>query len=154
MDRREMLGTLGATAAGLAAMAAGDAYAEAPQKKGHDEHDAMSQKTGKTCSACMNACNEGFHHCHEQLAAGKKEYAAAAHLCVDTAEMCACAAALCARVSPLMGHCCEACAKCCDACIEECEKLKDSELKGVIAACRTAAKECRDMAKMMSGGGK
>jgi hypothetical protein len=145
-----MLGAVGAAAAGVA-VTGGKAFGQ--QEKGSQkpggEHGAMAQKIAKTCSDCMNECNKGFHHCYEQLAAGKKEHALAAHLCVDCAEMCACCAELCGRVSPMMGHCCEACAKCCDACIAECEKLNNPELKGVIEACRKTAKECREMAKMM-----
>src|SRR5437660_85839 len=134
MNRREVLSALGATAVGLAAVTGGEVYAD--EKGGHSEHDEMGKKTAKNCSDCANACNAGFHHCHQQLAAGKKEYATAAHLCCDTADICSVSAALCARMSPLMAICCDACAKCCDQCIKECEKLDDPELKGVIDACR------------------
>ncbi len=152
MNRREMLGTLGVTAAGLA-VAGSTALGQEkkPDHKGHGEHYEAAQKCAKTCSDCANECNEGFHHCFEQLVAGKKEYGKAAHACVDSAEMCACSAALCGRVSPAMRHCCDACAKICDDCIAECEKLNDPELKGVIEACRKTAKECREMVKMMAG---
>jgi hypothetical protein len=146
MDRRELLGVLGTTVAGLASATGAHAQAE---KKSRSEHADMSHKTAKTCSDCANECNEGFHHCHQQLAAGKKEYAKAAHLCVDTADCCALAAAFCARMSPVMGHMCQACAECCEDCIAECEKLKDSQMKDVIEACRRTAKDCRAMAKMM-----
>jgi ketopantoate reductase len=111
----------------------------------------MAQTTAKMCSDCANACDGGFHHCHEQVATGKKEYANAEHLCVDTATMCHASASLCGRVSPLMGICCQACAECCDVCIAECEKVNDPELKKVIEACQKTAKECRAMAKMMRG---
>ena len=152
MDRREMLGVVGVTAAGLA-VGAGTAFGQEkkPDHKAHGEHYEMAQKCAKTCSDCMNECNEGFHHCFEQLVAGKKEYDKAAHACVDSAEMCACSAALCGRVSPAMRHCCDACAKICDDCIAECEKLNDPALKGVIEACRKTAKDCREMVKMMAG---
>jgi hypothetical protein len=152
MDRREMLGVLGATAVGLV-MTGGKAFGqeEKGSQKHGSEHQALASKCAKTCSDGANECNEGFHHCYEQLVAGKKEYGKAVHACVDCAEMCACSAGLCGRASPLMVHCCDACAKCCDDCIAECEKLNDPELKGVIEACRKTAKECREMAKMMSG---
>ena len=152
MNRREMLGTVGVAAAGLA-LTGGEAFGQdkTPDHKNHNEHGALARQCAKTCSDCTNECNEGFHHCYEQLVAGKKEHGKAAHACVDCAEMCACSAALCGRVSPMMGHCCDACAKCCDACIAECEKLNDPALRGVIEACRKTAKECREMAKMMGG---
>jgi hypothetical protein len=152
MDRREMLGVLGVTAAGVAVASGSVAYGQEKKegtRKGLQGHEAMAEKSGKTCSDCANDCNKGFHHCHEKLAQGKQEYAAAAHLCVDCAVVCAASAALCGRVSPLMGHQCSACAESCDACIAECEKLKDSEMKEVIDACRETAKSCRDMARMM-----
>lgn len=152
MDRRKMLGVLGAGAAGLA-MTGSNVFGQEkmPDHKDHGEHDAMAQKCAKTCSDCMNECNKGFHHCFEQLVAGKKEYGQAAHMCIDCAEICAGSAQLCARVSPLMRHSCDACAKICDDCISECEKLNDPEMKAVIEACRKTAKECREMVKMMGG---
>ena len=121
MDRRELLGVLGASAAGLAAVSAGEAFA-AQEKKVHKEgHGQMAHQTAEACTDCLNECNEAFHHCFTQLGAGKKEYAKALHLCVDCAEVCGSTAALCGRMSPLMGYCCECCAKCCDDCIAECE---------------------------------
>src|SRR5207302_979066 len=39
----------------------------AQEKRGRSEHHKMSVKTAKSCSDCANACNEGFHHCHQQL---------------------------------------------------------------------------------------
>lgn len=156
MDRREVLGVLGATAAGLVTASGTAAFgqqreAATEQHDGHDQHGQMGKETAKSCSDCANECEAGFHHCHQQVAAGKREYARAEHFCVDTATMCYCGASLCARSSPLMGVCCEACAKCCDACIAECEKLNDPELKGVIDACRKTAESCRQMAQMMGG---
>lgn len=153
MNRREMLGTLGVTAAGLA-VTGGSALAQekkASAPPAHDEHHNAAQRCARTCSECMDECNEGFHHCFEQLTAGKKEYSKSAHLCVDCAEVCGTSAHLCARMSPLMKHTCDACAKVCDDCIAECEKLNDTAMKGLIEACRKTAKECRDMVKMMSG---
>ena len=134
------------------AFAAGTGREVYAQEK--SEHHKMSLKSAKNCGDCANACNEGFHHCLQQLVAGKKEYAKAAHLCCDTAEICGTAAALCARMSPLMGICCDACARCCDECITECEKLNDPGMKGVIDNCRKTAKSCRDMVKAMGGSGR
>lgn len=151
MNRREILGALGATAAGLA-ITGPEAFGQEPGRRGGGGRDEMAQRAAKACSDCMNACNEGFHHCYEQLAAGKKEYADAAHLCVDCAEMCACCAQICGRVSPLKGICCEACAKCCDECIAACEKLNDPRMKGTIDACRRCATECRQLAGAAGSG--
>lgn len=150
MNRRNVLGLFGGAAAGMAVNGA-LAQGKRAANKGGGEHDQMAHDMAKTCADCAHECNEGFHHCHQQLAAGKKEYAMAAHLCVDTADCCSMAAAICARVSPLMGICCQCCADGCDICIAECEKLNDPELEKVVEACRKTAKECRAMAKMMAG---
>ena len=160
MKRRDVLGALGVTAGFAIAspMVFGQEKNQTKKAEGKQQakeggsHEQMAKNTAKSCSDCANECEAGYHHCHQQLAAGKKDYARAEHSCVDTATMCYCSAALCARVSPLMGHCCQACAECCDACIAECEKLNDPELARVIEACRRAAKECRQMATMMGGG--
>jgi hypothetical protein len=149
MDRREVLGVLGVAAAGLTAGTGADA--QPPKAAGHGEHDEHAKMMAKTCSECADECDAGFHHCHMQLATGKKDYAGAEHLCLDTATMCRCAASLCARVSPLMGVCCRACAECCDACIKECERFNDADMRKLIEACRKTAKECRQMAQMMGG---
>src|SRR5207244_952976 len=71
MNRREVLRALGATAVGLTAATGGKVYAD--EKGAGGEHDEMGKRTAKSCSDCANACNAGFHHCHQQLAAGKKE---------------------------------------------------------------------------------
>ena len=151
MQRREVLGLLGTAAVGLAVASDAPAQERQAGRKRDGGHGGHARETAKTCGDCAEECDAGFHHCHEQLAAGKQDYADAAHLCVDTATVCHAAAALCARMSPLMGACCRACAECCDACAAECEKLDDPEMKGVIEACRRTAKDCRQMAQMMGG---
>lgn len=156
MDRREALGVLGATTVGLVAAGAPAAFgqqreATGQQQGGHEGMAGMGKETAKACSDCANACEAGFHHCHEQVEAGKREYARAEHLCVDTATMCYCGASLCARSSPLMGVCCEACAKCGEACIAECEKLNDPEMQMTVQALQRMVESCRQMAQMMGG---
>ena len=42
----------------------------------------------KACEACERSCNETFHYCYTQVAAGKKEYAKALHLVADCAKFC------------------------------------------------------------------
>jgi len=126
---------------------AGIAVLSGPALAAEHDHAAMANRTAKTSAECMVECNQAFHHCFMQIAAGKKEHSKAAHAALDCAEMCSTSAALCARMSPMMAACCEACAKCCDACAAECEKLNDPALKACIDACRKTAKECREMAK-------
>ena len=154
MDRREVLGLFGATTAGLAVagqVARGQQQTPPAEQAHGAEHMQMMEETAKLCGNCAHECEKGFHHCHQKLAAGDKQYAMAEHLCIDTATMCHCGAALCARMSPLMGACCRACAECCDMCIAECQKLNDPELQGVIKACQETAQACRQMAQMMGG---
>jgi hypothetical protein len=67
MDRRELLAGLAVTAAGLTAVA-GASEACAAQGGTDDLHD----RCAKNCAETMIACNKGFHHCHRQLADGKK----------------------------------------------------------------------------------
>jgi hypothetical protein len=145
MDRRELLGVLGATAAGLVAVTGG-ARAEEPSHKDDPHHQCA-----KACADCMHECEEGFHHCYRQVSSGKANYAKAMHVCVDCAEMCGTSAKLVARMSPLMVHTCEATADCCDDCIAECEKLDDPKMKEVVASLRRCAQSCREMVKMMGG---
>lgn len=146
MDRRELLGILGATTAGLAAVTGGTTLAD---QQGHtnDPH----HKCAEACAHCMHACEEGFHHCYRQVTSGKVAHAKAMHLCVDCAEICGTSAKLVARMSPLMVHTCRACAECCETCLAECEKLNDAEMKAVVESLRTCAKSCRDMVKEMGG---
>ena len=149
MDRRQMLGTLGA-AAGLAA-ASGVAHAQ--QEKGHDHHKKgdVHHKCAEACFDCAHECSEGFHHCSEQVEGGKKNYAKAMHLCRDCADVCATAGKLVGGMSPLMIHTCHACAECCDDCVAECQKLNDPEMKEVIEALKACAASCREMVKAMGG---
>jgi hypothetical protein len=81
MDRRELLGILGATTAGLAAVIGGTARAD---EEGHK--DDPHHKCADACAHCMHACEEGFHHCYSQVTSGKAGHAKAMHLCVDCAE--------------------------------------------------------------------
>ena len=64
MDRRELLGVLGTTAAGLVAVT-GRAAGAVHQGLHHNEtHEACI----KACQECSRSCNETFHHCYEQVA--------------------------------------------------------------------------------------
>ena len=77
MQRRELLGVLGATAAGLVAMTGGEAHA-AHLDKAHE--DCL-----KACSDCAKTCDETFHHCYMQVAEGKRDHAKPLHLVSDCA---------------------------------------------------------------------
>lgn len=148
MDRRELLGILGATAAGLATVTGGSALAQ--EGHSHKEGD-IHGKCAEACSDCAKECNEGFHHCYKQVKSGKLEHAKAMHLCVDCGEVCSTSANLVARMSPLMTFTCHACAESCEACIAECEKLADPGMKETIESLKKCAASCREMVKAMGG---
>ena len=107
-NRRELLGVLGTGAAGLAFVtnrseAAGQAPASKDEPAGHDpRHAAMLKECDEACGHCEAACNEAFHHCVTQAAAGKTEHAKMAQMVIDCAAFCTLSAAMMARHSPLM----------------------------------------------------
>jgi len=159
MNRRELLGVLGATAAGLTAITGGSARAQEAQAPEHERHPfhperghhtEQQQECAETCARCMHECEDGFHHCLRQARrSGKVEYARAAHLCIDCAEVCGTAAKLVASGSHLLVHICAACAEACDDCLAVCEPLKDPEMKLVLESLRKCAQSCRGMVKAM-----
>lgn len=146
MQRRELLGTLGVTAAALTAVTGGRAFAAAPDDK-DDGHD----KCADACFDCEKECSEAFHYCCKQLSSGKATHAKAMHLCVDCADICSTAGKLVSRKSPLMVFTCQACAECCDACVAECDKLSDADLKECCDALRKCSTACKEMVKAMAG---
>ena len=127
---------------------------DAHKDHAQDSNMAAAQKTAQSCYDCVREVNKGFHHCVEQLAAGKKEYSKALQACADMAILAGACGDLCGRSSPMMGYSAEACARGCDDCAAECEKLKDSAMASVVTACRKSAADCREMVKMMAGGKK
>ena len=78
MDRRELLGFLGAGAVGFTALNA----ARADDKS--DDHccelDKVHEDCLKACADCAKACDMTFHHCLMMVADGKKEHAKSVHL--------------------------------------------------------------------------
>jgi len=145
MDRRELLGVLGAGAAGFAVL--NGRAALALQQEGH--RDKMHEDCLKACQECARACEETFHHCFMLVEKGHKEHGRAAHLALDCAEFCILSAKLIARQSELMAGSCEACADASKACGDECAKHDDATMKACVEACRRCEKTCREMVKAM-----
>ena len=144
MKRREALGTLTASAVGLATLATG-ANAFAYQ---HDEHEMHFETCAKACADCQIHCDSCFQHCADLLAKGDKNHIKTMHACVDCAECCKLAATLSARHSPYAAAACECCAKCNDDCAAACEKFPaDKHMAMCAKACRDGAKACREMIK-------
>jgi hypothetical protein len=147
MDRRELLGVLGTTAAGLVAMS-GRAIGAGHQALHHSEaHDDCI----RACQECSRSCNETFHHCYEQVAQGKKEHAKALRLVADCAQFCNLSSDMVASGSPLMVYSCAACAEACKACATECDKHEATEMKSCAKACYACEKTCRAMVRAMGG---
>jgi hypothetical protein len=148
MDRREMLGLLGAGAAGLTALSAAQADDKA------DDHCCELDKTHedclKSCSDCAKSCDMTFHHCFMMVAEGKKEHAKSLHLVSDCAGFCALSACMIAKHSPLMAYSCSACADACKKTAEEVGKFDSEEMQHAVKALRHCEKTCREMVASMA----
>ena len=143
MDRRELLGTLGMGAIGLAALTGREALAD-DQHPHH--HDPAHGECLKACLLVSQVCNETFHYSFNHLKDGHKEHSRIAELTVDCQAFAALAATMLARESDMLGHACTACAEVCKACVEECKKHDDKQLKECVDACLACEKSCRAMA--------
>ncbi len=144
MNRRELLGILGAGAAGLTAFAGNRVSADEP----HAEHAGHFNQCAKACADCLQECNSCYHHCAGLVTEGHKDHAKTMKFCVDCGEICSAAAKLAARQSMLAAILCDACAKACDECNAACEKFPDDKHMAKCAkACRDCATACRDMIK-------
>jgi len=153
MDRRELLGALGAGAVGLAALSRAEAGADEDHKGHH--HDKMHEDCMKACAECARSCNETASHCLELLREGsgdRKVHAKVHELTMDCQAFCVLSATLIARGSELMVYSCDACAEACRICAEACDKHPASEMvKACAVACRNCERSCREMVKKMRG---
>ncbi len=146
MDRREMLGIMGAGAVGMAAISGGEARA---QQADHAKLDAVHKECLEACSDCAKSCDMAFHHCYTQVAEGKREHAKPLHFVADCAGFCALAACNIAKHSPLMVHSCESCADACKATLAVVEKFDSPEMKDTAKALARCEKSCRAMLAAM-----
>ena len=146
MIRRELLGALSITAAGL--VGAIGRVARADQDEHHGE---VHESCLKHCQACKRECDEAFHHCYAKLAEGEKAYAKALHLVADCTGFCDLSATLIGRRSSLMVHACAACTEACKTCGAECDQLDLPKLKNCAKACRDCEASCRAMVKSLVG---
>ena len=67
MDRRELMGWIGAGAAGL--LVAGESVGQA-----QEHSDPKREEHLRILGACIRACNEASHHCLEHLKTGTGEH--------------------------------------------------------------------------------
>jgi hypothetical protein len=145
MDRREMLGVLGAGAASFAALSAN----AADKSELCCELDQVHEACFKACSDCAKACDMTFTHCLKQVAEGKKEHAKALRLASDCAGFCGLSACMIAKQSPLMVHSCGACAEACKTTAAEVEKFDSAEMKAAAKTLRECERSCRSMVASM-----
>lgn len=149
MDRRSMLGMMGAGAVGLTAFSAAKADDEKDTHKGHSGHDKIHEECLDACGDCAKACDEAFHHCYTQVAEGKKEHARSLHLVSDCAGFCSLSACMIARHSPLMAHSCDACAQACADTLAETSKFDSPEMQAVTKALKHCEATCKAMVAAM-----
>jgi hypothetical protein len=149
MDRREMLGMLGAGALGLSALSA-----NADDEKCDTsccELDKVHEDCLKMCAKCAKVCDQTFHHCYLELSRGKKEHAKALHLVSDCAGFCGLSACMIAKHSPLMAYSCTACAEACKATAAEVEKFDSETMKAAAKKLHDCEQSCREMVASMKG---
>jgi len=146
MNRREILGALGAGAVGWVTVSGSEAQAQHPH-----HHDKVHGDCLKACNDCAVVCNETYHYCFDHIKDGHKEHDKAAQLTMDCQEFCNLSVELMARESPMMGLACTSCAEACKLCAEECAKHADPQMKECVEACRACEKSCRAMADHMRG---
>jgi hypothetical protein len=142
MDRRELLGALGAGAVGLIAVSGRDAQAQHPH-----HYDKLHGDCLKASEACATVCNETFHHCFENVKDGHGDHHHIAVVTIDCQEFCGLTSKLIARESPLIAIACLACADACKACAVACSRHDDPQVKECLEACKKCEAACREMAK-------
>ncbi len=140
MDRRELLGVLGAGAAGLIALRGGEARAglEGPR----DDHI-------KTLGECAKACDEAAQHCLDELRKGGKhaeDHARAHEAAMDCQAFCVLTATLMARKSPMAKYAHQGAVAACGKCAAACEDCRDAIMKECAQMCRECEEICRRMA--------
>jgi len=144
MDRREMLGMLGAGAVGLTALSGREAVAADPKMM-----DAVHKECLEACSDCAKACDMAFHHCYMEVAEGKREHAKPLHYAADCAGFCALSACNIAKQSPLMAYSCESCAEACKATLAVIGQFDSAEMKTATKALERCEKACHAMLASM-----
>ncbi len=142
MKRRNLLGVLGVTAAGMAAFRGRESKA--------GERDQSQDDCLKACLDCTRICDETFHHCYKLVMDGSRGHGKALELSSDCAAFCGLSASMIARHSSLMAFSCTSCAAACAACAAECDKFDMPEMKACAAACRDCERTCRAMVRNMS----
>jgi hypothetical protein len=143
MDRRTMMGMVGAGAVGLAAFPGRVAKA--------GTLDNVHEDCLKACSDCAKACDETFHHCYKEVAEGKRDHAKPLHYLSDCAAFCGLSSSMIARHSPLMVDSCQSCAMACHKTAAVVEKFDSEEMRIAAVKLRACEKSCLAMVEAMKG---
>ena len=142
MDRREMLGSVGALA--LAALAVDAVAAD------HDHHNHGGKYQGLigTSGDCVRTGEACLSHCLDLLGKGDKEMAACAKSVNDLLAVCGALQRLATTESPLLPKYARLAGEFCEGCEKECRKheKKHSQCKDCAEACAACLKECRKIA--------
>ena len=152
MDRREMLGMVGAVA-GVAGLGSASAWG-ADDPPHHTKHDPVHEACMKACGECARVCNETSKYCLDQLSEGQgdRKHSARAHaLAEDCQAFCVLSAQMIARGSMLMAFSCEACAEACRMCALQCEMETSMMMRECAVACRNCERSCREMVRSLKG---
>lgn len=148
MNRREVIGTLGATAVALGSIASAHAQPAKKLDRNEDHHASHFKNCAKACADCQLECQSCHHHCEELVAAGNKEHFKIMKLCSECGDICAVAANIVSRHGVLSAIICEACIKACDECGQACAHLAtDDHMKKCSEECKKCATACREMIK-------
>jgi hypothetical protein len=140
MDRRELLGVLGAGAAGLVALDGGQARAD--QEGPHDDPI-------KTLGECAKICDEAARHCLDEYRHGGKhaeDHTRANKAAMDCRDFCVLAAKLMARKSPMARYAHMGAVAACRACAEASEHCYDEVMKECARQTRICERMCRRLA--------
>ena len=139
MDRRQLLGVLSASAAGLVALGGGQALADLEEP--YDDPI-------KTLGECAKICDEAANHCLDELRKGGKhaEAHAKTHEAVmDCQAFCVLTATLMARKSPMAKYAHQGAVAACRKCAVACEACRDGIMKECAILCRVCEKICHQI---------
>lgn len=146
MERRELLGTLGAGAVGI--LASGTAIA-GQGKEGGRRHGGDDEHEGhhRVIDECARVCNETIAEClgrHGHGDSHDHQHHKAVVALLDCQEFCGLTSTLTARESPMLPYAYRACARACRDCAEVCEQAKGDMMKRCAEVCRRCERHCEE----------
>lgn len=157
MDRRQMLGVVGAGAAGLAVMSGRTAEAQQGGRAGDRTATNLDQKKLQDLQMmqeCIHICNETAQHCMTQ--ARQKQGNVQDHLqnhehVMDCVQVCGVTADFMARKSPFSQAMHKANAEVCRKCADVCENSQDDA--EILKTCAESCRKCAEMCSRYAQGG-